>query len=154
MMQRTSGGLRAGLALVATIAAFVTVVGLAVASSPTLKGSNNATLGKPIVVDSKGRTVYELKGETAHHLLCNSKSCFSVWPPVKVSKTAKITKGPAVHGKIGKIHRNGFYQVTLGGLPLYYFSGDHGSGSVAGNGFKSFGGTWHVIGASPNYGGY
>ncbi len=154
MMNRTSAGVRVSVAAVAVLAAFVAMVGLAVASSPTLKSANNATLAQPIVVSSKGRTVYELKGETTHHLLCKSKSCFAAWPPLKVAKNAKVTKGPAVKGKIGVIHRSGFYQVTLGGVPLYYFAGDHHNGDVSGNGIKSFGGTWHVVGANPSYGGY
>ncbi|HTX45529.1 MAG TPA: hypothetical protein VMD48_04580 [Solirubrobacteraceae bacterium] len=41
-----------------------------------------------------------------------------------------------------------FYQLTLGGRPLYTFAEDGASGQANGNGIKSFGGTWHVIATS------
>src|SRR5205085_6651419 len=101
-----------------------------------------------IVVDSRGMTLYELRPETSHHLLCTSSQCFHFWPPVKVSKNAKLTKATGIKGKLGKLHRGSFYQVTLDGRPLYRFSIDKKKGDAAGQGIVSFGGTWHVVKAS------
>ena len=67
----------------AGLAAGALAGGLALASStPTLKTADNASLGETIVVDGRGMTVYELRPETAHHLLCKkSNGCLKNWPP-------------------------------------------------------------------------
>jgi predicted lipoprotein with Yx(FWY)xxD motif len=134
---------------VAALAGFAAaaLAAVALAGTHTVRTAHNAALGKTILVDSHGATLYELRTETAHHLLCKNKTCFSLWPPYKTTKNARLTKDPAVKGKLGKIHRGAFWQVTLGGLPLYHFSGDQGKkGSVAGNGFRfSPTAVWHVV---------
>ena len=115
----------------------------------TLKAAHNATIGKTIVVDSTGRTVYELKGETRHHLLCTSKMCLQFWPPVTVrSAQTKLSNAAGIKGKLGILHRDHFFQVTLGGLPLYRFKLDTAKGQAKGQGIVIFGGTWHVVTAS------
>jgi predicted lipoprotein with Yx(FWY)xxD motif len=126
------------------VAAFA---GLAFAksSNTTIKTVHNAKLGETILVDSHGRTVYELKPETTHHLLCTTKPCFMFWPPLTATKNAKLTKATGIKGTLGLLHRNGSYQVTLGGRPLYHFLEDKGKGQANGNGIPSFGGTWHVV---------
>jgi predicted lipoprotein with Yx(FWY)xxD motif len=140
------------LVLVATVAAVVALLGgLAVAKSSrsTLRTAQNSTLGATIVTDSKGRTVYELKPETRHHLLCTSSLCLQFWPPVTVrSAKTKLSKATGIKGRLGLLHRDGFFQVTLGGLPLYRYSGDSARGQANGQGIKTFGGTWHVVTAS------
>jgi len=45
---------------------------------------------------------------------------------------------------------NGVLQVTLGGLPLYHYSGDHAKRQANGQNIHSFGGTWHVLSATSN----
>jgi len=128
------------------------LAGLAPAAThPTLRTATNAALGKKIVVDSRGRTVYELKGEGSHHLLCKKTNrCFSEWPPVTVkSAKTKPTAAAGVKGRLGILHRNGIFQVTLSGHPLYRFSGDASAkGKTSGEGLKDFGGTWHVVAIS------
>jgi predicted lipoprotein with Yx(FWY)xxD motif len=139
------------MALLGCVTGFATVglVGLAAAKAPaTLGTSKNATLDKTIVVDSRGLTLYELHPESAHHLLCTSANgCFRVWLPLTVgSAKTKLRAAPGVPGKLGILHRNGIFQVTLGGHPLYRFAGDGSKkGSAAGQGFHSFGGIWHVV---------
>jgi predicted lipoprotein with Yx(FWY)xxD motif len=119
-------------------------------SSPrTLKTSHSATLGKTIAVDTRGRTVYELRPETTKHLLCTSNACFQFWPPVTVrSKRVRLSKATGIKGKLGVLHRDGFFQVTLGGRPLYRYAGDTVRGDANGQGIVAFGGTWHVVTAS------
>jgi predicted lipoprotein with Yx(FWY)xxD motif len=148
--------MRRSIVMIVAVAGLMVVAltGLALASGKTLKSANNVSLGKPIVVDSNGMTVYELKPETTKHLLCKSQTCFGFWPPYKVSKNATLTKPSGIKGKLGKLHRDGFYQVTLGGIPLYHYGGDHKKGDAKGNGIKGFGGTWHVVNAPPNFGHY
>jgi predicted lipoprotein with Yx(FWY)xxD motif len=144
--------IRAAKALIAAVgllAGALTGMALAATSHTTLKTAHNSSLGKTIVVDSRGRTVYELKPETAHHLLCTSKQCLQFWPPVTVhSAKTKLSKATGVKGKLGILHRKGFLQVTLGGVPLYRFAKDTAKGQANGNGIMGFGGTWHVVTAS------
>jgi len=117
----------------------------------TLAVSHNSTLDKTIVVGSGGRTLYELSPETTRHLLCTqAKGCFSVWPPLKVSSAkTKLTAGAGIKGKLRILRRGRIFQVTLGGHPLYYFSGDRSKpGAASGQGLHSFGGRWHVVTAT------
>jgi predicted lipoprotein with Yx(FWY)xxD motif len=120
------------------------------ATHKTLNTASNAGLGKSIVVDSRGLTVYELKGEGSYHLLCKTKACFANWPMVTVkSAKTKPTAVKGVTGRLGVLHRNGKFQVTLAGHPLYRFAGDSSKkGATNGEGIKAFGGTWHVVAAS------
>jgi len=150
----TRHGLRGSLALlVVAVACFAIagVTGLALArTTPTLSRAKNSTIGKTIVVDSRGLTVYELSPETTHHLLCTkAKGCFKVWPPVTVPTAKTKITASGVNGKLGTLHRNGFFQLTLGGRPLYHFFLDASKrGSAKGQGIHSFGGSWHVVAAS------
>lgn len=144
---------RAWLALVAVtaIAAIaVAATALAAGSSLTLGSNANSMLGKPVVVNPQGRTLYHLNPETSKHLLCKSKECLGNWPPLTVkSANTKLKAGSGVKGKLGLLHRsNGTLQVTLNGLPLYRYSGDSAKDDVNGEGIESFGGTWHAVRAS------
>jgi predicted lipoprotein with Yx(FWY)xxD motif len=145
---------RSVLVLITAIGGFTIagLTGLALAKpSPTLGTAKNSTLAKTIVVDSHGLTVYELSPETTHHLLCTkANGCFGFWPPVTVaSAKTKVTAATGVKGKLGVLHRNGLFQVTLAGRPLYRFSGDASKrGKATGQGLHGFGGTWHAVTAS------
>lgn len=149
-MSRTSRiKIASTLAALIALVAVAAIASLALAKSTnTLQTARNAKLSETIVVNSGGRTLYELSPETTHHLLCKSTACFGFWPPAKVSKHAKLTTAAGIKGKLGTLHRDGFYQLTLGGRPLYTFAEDGASGQANGNGIKSFGGTWHVIATS------
>jgi predicted lipoprotein with Yx(FWY)xxD motif len=141
--------------LVTVIAAMLVFVGslaaMALAGSAATVGSaSNSALGKQIVVDAQGRTLYALSPETAHHLLCKSSECLKFWPPLTVrSSKTKLLAGAGVHGHLAILRRNnGVLQVTLGGLPLYRYSGDQAKGDANGQGIHSFGGAWHVLSAT------
>jgi len=145
-MSTSSRNRRIALVAVAVLACLAALAALALAkSTSTLGTAKVSSLGETIVVNAGGRTLYELSPETSHHLLCKSSQCLSFWPPLKVTKNGKLSAGKGITGKLGKLHRAGFYQATLGGRPLYTFSEDQSKGEANGNGIKSFGGTWHVI---------
>lgn len=132
----------------AAILAIASTGAIAVAATTTTLATGKATVkGKTsmVVVDPRGRTLYTLSGETARHLKCTSKSCLKAWPPYKVSADEQLTEGEGVHGKVGRVHRGGFYQVTLNGRPLYFFVGDHRAGVANGQALVSAGGTWRVV---------
>ena len=116
-------------------------------SAPTVSSAPSSKLGERIVVSPQGLTLYALSPETTHHLLCKSSECFKFWPPLTVSSPkVRLVAGPGVHGALGILRRsNGLLQVTLRGLPLYRFAGDHARGQTNGQGLKSFGGTWHAM---------
>jgi predicted lipoprotein with Yx(FWY)xxD motif len=141
-------GLIGGL-IAAALAAGST--GLALASSPAVvRSATNGSLHQTIVVDSHGRTTYVLSPETSRHLLCRSKACLALWPPLTVrSRSVTLVAGHGVQGRLGLLRRsNGVLQVTLRGLPLYRYAGDSGGDEANGEGITSFGGTWHAVRAS------
>ena len=141
--QRSSRVIFAALA----VAALISGVAGAAGALPLVSASHNSALNETLVVDSHGRTLYSLHPETTHHLLCRSRACFEVWPPLTVrSASVKLVAGHGVEGHMGLLHRSdGKLQVTLRGLPLYRFSGDGAKGQAHGEGIKSFGGTWHAV---------
>jgi predicted lipoprotein with Yx(FWY)xxD motif len=133
------------------------LVGVALAKTFTLQVAKNArvmnaagtTKRGNIVVNPRWRAVYALSGDSQHHPECTKASgCFQFWPPVTVSSPKKLSKGPGVAGRLGVWRRDGFFQVTLGGHPLYAFAADAHKSLATGEGLRSFGGTWHVIKAS------
>jgi predicted lipoprotein with Yx(FWY)xxD motif len=140
-------------AVTVTVVAMFAAMALAASSAaPTVGPATNAKFGEKIVVDAHGRTLYALSPETAHHLLCKGRECLKRWPPLTVpSSKTKLAAGPGVRGHLGILRRSGgMLQVTLGGLPLYHFSGDRATGAANGENVHSFGGTWHAISAATN----
>ena len=136
-------------ALLAAGATLAVAASVAIASSTVraVGSAHNAMLGKTLVVDSHGRTLYALHPETSHHLLCKSHACFEAWPPLTVhSASTTLLAGHGVEGRLGVLRRSdGKLQVTLRGMPLYRFSGDSGKDEANGEDIKSFGGTWHAV---------
>jgi predicted lipoprotein with Yx(FWY)xxD motif len=138
------------LAVLVSVMAIASMAAAAVAAGTTLATGKATVKGKTktVVVNSRGVTLYTLSGERVGKLKCVTTACFKVWPPYKVSATAKLTKAKGISGTIGRLHRpkGKFYQVMLNGHPLYTFAPDAGEkGSAEGEGIKSFGGTWHVV---------
>lgn len=147
---------RAGLAVLALAFALVAVAGVALARAsvpkPTTLGVAKAVSvagrSESIVTNSRGLTVYTLSGETTHHLKCTRASgCLPIWVPVTVrARNTKLSAAHGIPGRVAVLHRDGLFQVTLGGHPLYTFAGDGArKRSAAGQGIVSFGGTWKVI---------
>jgi predicted lipoprotein with Yx(FWY)xxD motif len=102
-----------------------------------------------IVVDNRGVTVYELGGESAGKLLCDTNGCLKDWIPVRTSGAKALPIGKGVPGPSGFFHRvqENYYQAMLYHHQLYYFSGDNGkAGSTKGNNLHFQGKyTWHVV---------
>jgi predicted lipoprotein with Yx(FWY)xxD motif len=137
--------------LLAVVAAGILALSAFASTRPTLGLATHVpvkTKSDTVVTNVHGVTVYTLSGETTRHLECTkANSCFLFWFPVKVSSArSKLTAAHGIKGKLGTLHRNGFFQVTLAGRPLYTFVGDaNKSRRATGEGIVSFGGTWHVI---------
>lgn len=151
-----AGNPKATLGTILALAGFATaaLVGVAIAKTFTLHVAKNAkvtnqsgmTKSEGIVVTSSGRAVYALSGDSKTHPKCTkANGCFRFWPPVTVSSPKKLSKAPGIAGKLGTWHRNGFFQVTLNGHPLYRFALDSQPNHATGEGIMSFGGTWHAV---------
>ncbi|MGZ4299818.1 MAG: COG4315 family predicted lipoprotein, partial [Solirubrobacteraceae bacterium] len=130
------------------------LVGMAVAKTLTLRVANGAsvtnqsgsTKTESIVVNTKGRAVYTLSGDTTKNPKCTkANGCFAFWPPVTVSSAKNLSKQAGVKGKLGTFKRNGLIQVTLGGHPLYTFSNDKKKATATGEALHGFNGVWHVV---------
>jgi predicted lipoprotein with Yx(FWY)xxD motif len=109
------------------------------ATKRVAKEVTNATLGKTILVNLKGRTLYSLSAERKGRFICTG-TCTATWRPLVVPRGVS-PRGPV---KLGTIKRpDGRIQVTYKGLPLYRFNGDTQSGQVNGEGIRDVG-TWHA----------
>jgi predicted lipoprotein with Yx(FWY)xxD motif len=99
------------------------------------------------LTNSAGRTLYlytKDKGSTSE---CYG-ACAKAWPPLLTTGTVTITGKYTVPKDLGVTTRtNGTKQVTYGGHPLYYFSGDTGPDQTNGQGV---GGVWFLIGPVAN----
>ena len=97
------------------------------------------------LVDGGGRALYvfseDAKGETA----CFT-NCATVWPPMIARKIPKATDGVDA-AKVAFLARpDGAYQVSYGGLPLYYSDSDLAPDDVWGHSAMSFGGRFLLVG--------
>jgi len=150
------------VAVIAVLAAVLTATALAASGSAArsvtvVKVVKNPKLGKQVLVNRRGFTLYSLSAETHGRFICANSTCLSLWKPVVVPRGSK----PTGAAKLATIKRpDGRTQVTYRGLPLYSFVDDQKPGDTNGNGFKDVG-TWRVatLGAAapapaPSPGGY
>jgi len=101
----------------------------AATKSVVVSTATSAKFGKILV---SGKTLYTLKpSKTA----CTA-ACLKVWPALVLpTGVTKATAGSGVSAsKLGSVTRSGgVHQVTYQGKPLYFFSGDSGTGVVNGD---------------------
>ncbi len=101
----------------------------------------DSSLGE-IVVDAEGMTVYFFDNDTpgSGESSCAGQ-CLQNWPPVAPAADTPTAEG--VTGELGTITAtDGSTQITLNGLPLYYFAGDQAPGDVNGQGLQD---VWWVV---------
>jgi predicted lipoprotein with Yx(FWY)xxD motif len=139
------GGLLLAAALLAgLIAAFYATRSSGAGSNGTARvvmTAKNKALGKTILVNRRGMTLYLLSVERRGRFICKNSACLSLWTPLVVRKGTKPTG--VTH--LGTVRRpDGRTQVTYRGGPLYTFKQDRKPGDVKGNGFKDVG-TWRVV---------
>ena len=94
-----------------------------------------------IVVDGKGMSLYFFTKDTKDSgtSACTG-SCLVSWPPLTTNSGTPAAEG--VTGKVGTISTpDGKKQVTLNGMPLYYFAKDTKPGDTLGQGV---GGVWYL----------
>jgi predicted lipoprotein with Yx(FWY)xxD motif len=92
--------------------------------------SQNSVLG-PILVDSKGMTLYIYSKDTPNTSNCYI-GCISYWPPL-LTNGAPIAGTGITASLLGTTSRtDGTTQVTYNGWPLYYFVSDVATGDMRG----------------------
>ncbi len=128
------------IALVCLTAAALALPALADAATKSVaKEGTVASLGKTVLTNNAGRTLYSLSVEKHGNFICTG-GCLATWKPLVVKPGTKPT-GPV---SLGTIKRpDGPTQVTYKGRPLYTFMGDSKAGEANGEGIKDVG-TWHA----------
>lgn len=103
--------------------------------------AHNSTLGKTILVTSRGLSLYSLSAERHGRFICTNATCLSFWTPLTVRKG---TKPIGISGLANVKRPDGKFQVAYRGAPLYTFYLDKKRGDIGGNGFKDVG-VWHPV---------
>ena len=108
-----------------------------------LSANSTAKLGT-VVVDGQGFTLYRFDKDTAKPPTSNcAGECAQKWPPVLATPGTPLTVEGVAQDAVGTINRpDGSIQLTLGGWPVYRYSGDPQPGATAGQGV---GGTWAAV---------
>jgi len=136
----TVAGATATVAVASTAASPAAVDTSSAATGLTLGSTSDPSLGDYLTGPS-GMTLYVLTKDTPDVSTC-SGSCATTWPPLTTSAGATITGPTGASGAFATITRSdGTVQVTYNHLPLYYYSGDSGTGDTNGQGLNS---VWFV----------
>jgi len=119
--------------------------GSATIQSEMIGGTNILSdLGAVNGVDA---TLYAFTRDTPAMSNCNTL-CAMIWPPV-LTQTAPSAIDAANGSLLGVIQRrDGTFQVTYKGHPLYYFAPALITGNTSGNGVRAFGGTFDTVNVS------
>jgi predicted lipoprotein with Yx(FWY)xxD motif len=124
-----------------------TTTGAAPPASGGVVAVAKTSLG-PVLVDSRGHTVYLLTADTPGHSTC-SAPCLQYWPLVAAPSGTAISPVKGVSAALTTTKStSGATMVAAGGWPLYTFVQDQAPGDVTGEGVKSFGGTWYAVSPS------
>jgi predicted lipoprotein with Yx(FWY)xxD motif len=96
-------------------------------------------------VDGKGMSVYYFTKDTKDSGTSACKdACLTAWPPVTTASDAPAVSG--VTGTVGTIATpDGKKQVTINGMPIYYFEKDTAAGDILGQGVNS---VWYLVAPS------
>ena len=139
-----------------------TTTGTGAASSPSSSPSQSANADAAItvmtatlpsvgtvLVNGNGQTLYLLSSEQGGKLTCtDDNGCTKVWPDTELpsGKTAGIAGTGVQASLLGTVKAAaGSLYLTYNTFPLYTFTGDTKTGTAAGQGITSFGGTWSAI---------
>jgi predicted lipoprotein with Yx(FWY)xxD motif len=104
--------------------------------------ADNTKIGKKILVDAKGRTLYVYDNDTAGKSACNGV-CAQAWPPVAPAAGATYGNGLTASMFSTITRDDGTTQLAVNGKPLYLWQGDTAPGDATGQGVNHF----YVVGA-------
>ncbi|NJC23500.1 putative lipoprotein with Yx(FWY)xxD motif/putative small lipoprotein YifL [Arthrobacter pigmenti] len=115
-------------------------------------GEAGGTMGTPlgiaetdlgeVVVDAEGMVVYYFTNDEANSGVSACEGgCLEAWPPVLTDSETPEAEG--VTGELGTIETpDGELQVTINGMPIYYFANDEAPGDTNGQGVNE---VWYVV---------
>ena len=122
--------MRRGLLIWSALA--LVVAGSALAALPRAHVSVRSTSLGPVLVDSRGHTLYAFDLDKGTKSMCTTGVCAASWFPCLTS-AKPLTAGGVSAAKLGLAKRaNGKWQVMFSGHLLYFFSGDKAAGQVRG----------------------
>jgi len=100
------------------------------------------------LTDSEGRALYMFAKDKKGQSTCY-EDCAKVWPPFAASDE-KIRAEGVNKGLIDMVERkDGMFQITYNGMPLYYYIKDKGKpGSTKGHDVHDEFGTWYLVAPS------
>ncbi|HET9198125.1 MAG TPA: hypothetical protein VFN92_07735 [Solirubrobacterales bacterium] len=97
-----------------------------------------------VVVDAEGMTLYDFHKDEGGTSACYG-ACAAAWPPLLTDGEPKAEAG-AVASQLGTTERkDGTFQVTYDGWPLYTYAGDSKPGEANGNDIDQFGAEWYAL---------
>lgn len=102
-----------------------------------------ANLGT-VVTDGAGHTLYRFDEDNSKPSTATCiDDCAATWPPVIVNPEGKLSLKGVQQSAVAMVQRpDGASQLTIGGFPVYRFSGDQAAGAVGGQGVD---GAWFAI---------
>jgi predicted lipoprotein with Yx(FWY)xxD motif len=131
-----------------TAAAQTSAAGSSSTSAPAAATADlkiaDSTAGQ-IVVDGKGMSVYYYTKDVKDSgtSACTG-GCLDAWPPVLATADTPAVDG--VTGTVGTIATpDGKKQLTVNGMPVYYYAKDLAAGDITGQGV---GGVWYLVAPS------
>jgi predicted lipoprotein with Yx(FWY)xxD motif len=125
-----------------------TVVGAVVQEAPPkwvqLAAVTSASLSSPHLININQAALYRFDKDTASPSQSNcNDDCAVKWPPVTIEEGGNVYLAGVNPKAVGAIRRaDGQVQITVGGWPVYRFSGDSKPGDLNGQGV---GGTWFAV---------
>ena len=99
----------------------------------------------PIVVGKDGKSVYFFTKDVKDSGTSACKdTCAAAWPAVTTTSETPSVEG--VSGTIGTISTaDGAKQITINGMPVYYFAKDTKAGDILGQGVDD---SWYLVSPS------
>jgi predicted lipoprotein with Yx(FWY)xxD motif len=149
-LPRRIAGALAVAALVAACSSGATVAPTtAPAQSSSAGGGSGAALtvnakqgsAGAYLTDASGKSLYIRTTDSNNTTTCTG-ACATNWPPLVLQAGQAVQPGAGVTGTLGSFARpDGSTQVTLNGMPLYFFAGDTAAGQTNGQGLQ---GIWFL----------
>lgn len=126
-----------------------TVIGLVAQETPPiwvqLSAVRSPALSSPYLININQAALYWFAKDTKNPSTSNcNDACATKWPPVTIKQGGNVYLAGVKEKDIAAIRRkDGDVQITVGGSPIYRFSGDSKPGDLNGQGV---GGTWFAVG--------
>ena len=124
-------------------AATTTTSGSSLNAKTTVALADNSTIGKKILVNSDGMTLYMSEKDSAGKSNCTGV-CAQAWPAATVTGTPTYGAGLTAGDFSVITGANGEKQLAVNGQPLYTWQGDKTAGAATGQDVNGF----YVVGSN------